>query len=504
MPSLALLNEFNRFSDETLQKLITIGDSILSPMDTELTSVDFASMVEQVFKPDGLAERYYPEWTDKSKSDFGRLLVELFATFSDKDMFYINHYSRESFVGVADLYRSIFHEALHQGFNPPSNVASSGNVELIFSAGATEFVPRGSIVIGIQNMPTLVYTNDEFTIPMSAIDQNVTVTFRNGALRTEQLIFDGYSIILNAPKIVTGSVQLVIGANTWTATDNFITGTSSTKHFMVFFDESGRVEIKFATGGLGAVPTEGQMCDISYLVGGGYIGDIEADTIDLVVGSQTNRTLISYTQFAMTGGNDQMPMELLRHTVIGGARHQNRVVTPEDAEYLILGAMSFVLKVIADVFLNYTYVYVLPVGGGNISPSQKTLIENLLLTGNEGKPYLLMGYNLTVSSPIYVPLTMTIDIYLLPTTIRSGAQTMAQQAVDDFLNPLKNGEFGDGVNRAILSSKLLQRVRGSQNIVFPVLHRTGFPAVPSDITFIKQELVDIAGSTIIINLIGGI
>ena len=180
MPSQSLLNEFNRFDDETLEKLIVIADSILSPLDTELTSVDYASMLKEVFKPNGLADRYYPEWTDRSKSDFGRFLVELFALFSDKNMFYINHFSREGFVGVAELYRSIFHQALHQGFNPPSNVASEGDVELVFSPGTTEFVPRGSIVLGIQDMPDLTYINKPFTIPASGIDQNMTIEIMHG------------------------------------------------------------------------------------------------------------------------------------------------------------------------------------------------------------------------------------------------------------------------------------------------------------------------------------
>lgn len=497
MPSQVYLNEFNRFDDETLKKLITIGDSILSPMNTELTSVDFASMIDEVFKENGLADRYFPEWKDRSKSDFGRFLVELFALFSDKDFFYINHYSRESFVAVADLYRSVFHQALHQGFNPPSNQSATGNVELIFSSGSAEFVPRGSIVLGIDSVPSLVYTNQGFTIPASTTDQNVTVPFIHGKIRREQIFFDGYSLVLDIPNIVNGSVRLTIDGSDWTQTDNFIGGDSSTKHFMVFHDEEGRAEIMFAKDSMGAIPDEGVLCDLEFLIGGGYIGDIEANTLNRVIGSQTIRNLQSYSQFAMTGGNDLMPLELLRQTVVGKARHQNRVVTPEDAEYFCK-ELSFVHKVFADVFLNYTYVYVLPVGGGNISPSQKSLVRNKL------EPYLLMGQNLNVNSPIFVPITMEVDIYLLPTTIRSGANTMALQTIDEFLNPLKNGEFGDGVNRSLLASKILQRVNGSQNVTFPILHRTGTPSPSADVSFIGQELIDIDNSLIVINLIGGI
>jgi len=497
MPSQTLLNEFLRFPDEKLKKLIAIGDSILSPMDTELTSADFAGMVDQVFRENGLADSYFPEWTDRSKSDFGRFLVELFAVFSDKDFFYINHFSRESFVAVADLYRSIFHQALHQGFNPPSSISASGNIELIFSAGGGEFVPRGAITLGMQEVSALAYTNEPFTIPASSTDQNVTTLFKHGRLRREQIFFDGYSLVIDVPMISKDSIKLSIGSDVWVETNNFVLGAPATKHYMVFYDENGRAEIQFADKSLGAKPSEQALCDLEFIVGGGYIADIEANTLNTVIDSQTQRNLLSYTQSPMTGGTGLMPLELLRTTVIGKARTQNRVVTPEDAEYFCK-ELSFILKVSAEVFLNFTYIYVLPTGGGAISPSQIILVEDKIL------PNLLMGYELTVGSPIYVPITMVVNIFLLPTTIKSGANIIASQVIDEYLNPLKNGEFGQGVNRSILASKILQRVVGSQNVTFSNLYRSGVPAEPLDLTFIMPELVDIADSSVTINLIGGI
>lgn len=497
MPSQILVNEFNRFDDATLEKLIVIADSILSPLDTELTSVDFSSMVGEVFKTNGLADRYFPEWTDRSKSDFGRLLVEIFALFSDKNMFYINHFSREGFVGVADLYRSVAHKALNQGFNPPSNTSAEGNVEIIFAPGSSEFVPRGSIILGIQDMPELSYLNKATTIPNSSTDVSTTVEFIHGKLRRDQVYFDGHSIVIDTPNIVTKSLVLNIDNTEWVEVDNFISGTIADKHFMVFYDERGRAEILFAKAGMGAVPTNGQTCIIEYITGGGYGGDITAGTINLVVSSQTNRNLLSYTQFDMQGGNSIQPLEELRQTVIGKARHRNRVVTPEDAEYFCK-ELTFVHKVYAEAFLNYTYVYVLPIGGGLLSPSQKSLVENKIT------PAILMGYNLTVSSPIYVPITMEIFVYLAPNVNKSGAQIMTAQILDEVLNPLKKGEFGEGVNRSKVISTILQRIRGSQNAVIPTLYRTGMPTTTvTDLIFLKQEVVDYDNSTITVNIIGG-
>ena len=123
-------------------------------------------------------------------------------------------------------------------------------------------------------------------------------------------------------------------------------------------------------------------------------------------------------------------------------------------------------KVYADVFLNMLYVYVLPTSGGNLSESQKELVENKIT------PYLIMGQNLVVADVIYVPITLSVDIYLLPKTIKAGAYTTASKVIEEELNPMKLGDFGVGVNRAYLASKLLQKVNGVQNIVFTELRRS--------------------------------
>ena len=492
-----ILNNFSGFDNTTLRKLKVIGESLLTPLDTELTSVDFASMVDSVFRPNGLADRFFPEWTDRSSSDFGRFLVELFAIFSDKDFFYINHFSQESFIGVAELYRSVAHKALNIGFNPPSNKSATGIVQLTFSSGSAEFVPRGSIMLGIDNFPDLVYVNDDFTIDESTIDTVVDTHFIQGKPVEQQLTFNGHSLIIDTPKIVDKSIRLYIDGDIWVETDSFINGTPNDKHFKVFYSEDGMAEIFFASGGLGSVPLKGSICKVLFLTGGGYIGDISYGTLNLIVNSQTKRNLLSFVQYEMQGGTDMLPLETLREVVIGKQRTQNRVVTPEDAEYFAK-ELSFVSKVYADVFLNMLYVYVLPTSGGSLSESQKELVENKIT------PYLIMGQNLVVSDVIYVPITLSVDIYLLPKTIKAGAYTTASKVIEEELNPMKLGSFGAGVNRAYLASKLLQKVNGAQNIVFTELRRSGMNTVANDLTFLKQEVVDIENTVININLIGGI
>lgn len=498
-----LLTEISSLSTDKLKKLATIGSSILTPMDTELTSVDFATMIDQVFKSGGLADLYFPTWTDKSSSDFGRFLVELFAMFSDKDMFYINHYSKEAFLGVAEEYRSVFHKALNQGFNPPSNVSATGDIELTFTSGSAEVIPRGSIVIGVAEFPDLVYSNLAFTLPLSSIETGVTAPFIHGKLRTDTGEFDGYSILIDTKNIVDGSIELFIDGSSWYQVNNFLGGNESTQHFMVVFNNNGKAEILFASGGLGSIPEVGSNFLVKYLVGGGYIGDIQEGVLNLIVKSETIRVLLGFSQFEMAGGNDRLPLERLRSTVIGKQRHQNRVVTPEDVQYFC-EELSFIRKVHAETFGNFVYIFALPIGGGELSPSQITAIKQKINSPNQDDKKLMMGFNLKVSSAVFTPLKISANIYLLPSTIRSSAYIKADQILKEILDPLKEGDFGDGFNRSTISAKLLQRISGSTNVIFTELHRLGTPMAPNDINFIGREMVDLENSVITINLIGGI
>jgi hypothetical protein len=493
-----LLLAMEQFDQKTLEKLLTIGNSILSPLNTELVSVDFAAMVDQVFKTGGLADTYFPEWTDRSKSDFGRFVVELAALFSDKDFFYQNHYSREAFVGKAELYKSLMHHAVNAGFTPPSLSAASCDVDLVFAAGGAADIPRGAIILGLPQFPSLVFTNDAFSLPLSGTEDSATVTFRHGEVKTLDGYFDGYSIFLNDLNVVMDSIVLKIDSVEWTQVETFINSTSSDTHFRVFYDELGQAEILFGNGTYGKTPDKGIYWQAEYLAGGGTFGNIQQDTLSVVLQNVGSRTLLEFRQFAATGGNDILPLERLREQIVGRVRSQNRIVTSEDA-VTICKSLSWVLKAKGEAFSNYLYLYVLPTGGTTIDNSQKAEITALV------EPALLMGYFVSVGSAIFTPLTLEIDLYLLPKTSKLGANAVAQSVIENYLNPQKGGEFGAGVVRSVLSGAILSAVNGSSNVVFKKLYRTSQPTLDVvDFTAISNELIDWDNSDITINILGGI
>lgn len=76
-----LLQYFAGLDIALLQRLQKYSQLLIIPDEDLLTN---ATMVQMVEKAHSLADVLFPQWTDRSKSDFGEFLVELFAVFQRK------------------------------------------------------------------------------------------------------------------------------------------------------------------------------------------------------------------------------------------------------------------------------------------------------------------------------------------------------------------------------------------------------------------------------------
>jgi len=498
-----LLQTFNRYTNEELAKLIVIGDSILNPNLGQLTSVDFASIVDSVFKAGGWADTYFPQWTDRSKSDFGRFLVELFALISDKDMFYINHFSKEAFGTTAELYRSLVHKATSNGFKPPSNKSAVMDVDVTFQPTSSgETVPRGTILIGLQGSDDLfTFTNDEFTIPSSGINQTLAVPFSHGVYKSLSGSFNGRSIIITDENVCELSVKLDLnGDASFVETQTFALGAANTKHFMVFYNELGQAEVIFPKGGFGVYPVLNTPFTLTYRVGGGAIGNIASAFLNVLKADNTATGIVSFVQNEdALGGTNLLPLETLRQRAIGFQRNLNRAVSDEDVE-TICKELQWVKNAKSINISNYSFLFVVPVGSQNISPTQGAEVEDYFLTPHSK---LGMGRALLVSSASYVAITAVIDVYILSGFSNAGAQAVANEVVQDYLDAQRYAKFGAGVVRSLLASLIISNVAGAQNVDFTTLYVTGSPASPADIVVENTQLIDWDNSSVTVNIIGG-
>ena len=98
----------------------------------DYTSRDFTAIRAQLV---GLAKGLMPEWeTAGEASDFGTLLLELFAYMGDVMHFYIDRTASEAFLGTAVRRQSVMYIADMLGYRPVGQQAAT--VELVFSLDA--------------------------------------------------------------------------------------------------------------------------------------------------------------------------------------------------------------------------------------------------------------------------------------------------------------------------------------------------------------------------------
>jgi len=494
-----IINVFYTYDEATLQKLYILAECNLVPQQDSLLAVDFATIIDSVFKTGGLADTYYPEWTDRSSGDFGRFLVELFAVLSDKNFFYINHFSREAHASTAELFRSLLQFAISNNISVSMNDAAEFTSSIVFENGAEYTYPRGSIVLGLTNITGRNFSNKTaFTLAANSSlpEPANNIGFIHGELEEITGAFNGRSIILIKESIIADTVELVVGSDTYTRVDSFSDGTITTKHFKVFINSSGQAEIMFAEAGYGVTPEINATYTVSFFVGGGTTGNLSASVLNKVV-SCPGRQILTFTQPEATGGTDLMELEDLRHYVINKQKNNDRMVTNPDVEDIV-SELDFVKRVKSQNVSNYIFIYVVTTAGTSLSPSQVTAIETHI------SDKILMGYSALISDPPSVQIYMEVEIYVLPSIQSASAEALADEIIKNYLMANRNGEFGEGVKRGKLGTLLLSGIVNSQNVVFTALNEgTTLSGSPNDISVEPNEVIDYTNSAIIISVIGG-
>ena len=178
-----LLAYFSGLPLSTLQKLRRYSELLIIPEEDLLTN---ATMIQMVDKAHLLADSLFPEWTDRSKSDFGEFLVELFALFSEKDFWYINAFANESILRKAHSYSNVFAQVSALGYTPTLCKGATATFSLTFAAGNAATYKRGDLTVMVGDIP---FTNDEdFNVP--AEETTLTLLLHAGTFTSEDITFN--------------------------------------------------------------------------------------------------------------------------------------------------------------------------------------------------------------------------------------------------------------------------------------------------------------------------
>lgn len=480
-----LLQYFRGLDVSTLEKLQKYSKLLIIPDEDLLVN---ATMVQMVEKAHNLADSLFPEWTDRSKSDFGEFLVELFALFSEKDFWYINAFANDGLLRKTRSYSNAFSKASSMGYQPTLCKGATCEFNVTFVAGEATRYNRGDLIV---NVGGVKFTNDEaFEVPKSADESNLSLSLREGTHIAEDITYNGYNIFIRKANIDIDSIVVTIDNIIYTRVRNFGNSSADSTHFMVLPEEDGSCAVYFGSNGFGVQPAIGKSIRIEYRTCQGAEGNLGIRTAEVndslperkatVVSMVTSADGGTYAE-TLTSIKEKAPLQFTT----------KRAAINEAVSQDILNGFPFVHKSKVVVIGREVVYRVIPTSGYlEPTPSEIATIEE------EFHPYLMAGYAGTYATNTYKSLLTEVNpsatSIILDAVILSGynsntIENSLRQIMEDITNPLVDAEYGGSFVKTNADILMRSRVPGVQSVTFKVQVGTQEQIMP-DVTLNDTEI----------------
>lgn len=309
----------------------SITTALSVPSSIDYTSKDFLGFMSSL---QTYAKIAFPQWNiGSSEGDIGLAIMEAFAYEGDILSYYGDRISQEAYLPTATQRQSLLNIAALLGYTVSNGSPATGSVTLQTAAGApATVVPAGTqISSGFDQATdsTIIYEVNagqaNYTVPANAtgtltlnVTQGITHTLYNAGTSNGTA---AQTFSLPQTLVIDGSVtvftQAAGGADVSWAYTQFLGDFGPTDQvFTTFLDSAGLTWIQFGDGVDGAIPTSGVSILVSYRVGAGTAGNVQAGIVGPFVNpidGVATQVLSggAFNSTAMTGGtnpetNDQI------------------------------------------------------------------------------------------------------------------------------------------------------------------------------------------------------
>lgn len=480
-----LLRYFAGLDISTLQKLQKYSKLLIIPDEDLLTNATMSQMVE---KAHSLADALFPDWTDRSKSDFGEFLVEVFAVFSEKDFWYINAFANEGILRKMRSYSNAFSKASSMGYYPVTCKGATCNFNVTFEAGEAVTYERGDLIVDVDGVK---FTNDgSFSVENSAAEVVKQVLLHEGTQVAEDVTYNGYNVFIRRADIDIDSITVTIDNVIYTRVNNFGFSSQDSTHFMVLPEEDGSCSIYFGSNGFGLQPSIGKAIRVEYRKCTGSDGNSEVKTAE-VNDSLPNRqaTKASMLSAAEGGVYAETLTSIKEKTPLyfNTKRSAINEVVAQD----IINSFPFVHKSKV-VIVGREVVYRIIPTSGYLEPTSAELKQ----LETEFYPYIMAGYNGAYAVNSYKNImTMangSATKVIVDAIISSGysvdsIESSLRQIMDDITNPLVKAEYGGSFSKTDTDILMRSSVAGVQSVTFKIQIGTIEQVMP-DITLAETEI----------------
>lgn len=481
-----LVQYFSGLDLSTLQKLYKYSKLLIIPDEDLLTNVTMTQMVE---KAHNLADALFPEWTDRSKSDFGQFLIELFALFSEKDFWYINAFANESILRKMRSYSNVFSKVSSMGYNPTLCRGSSADFSVYFKKGESIRYERGDLIVKVGD---LEFTNDS-AIDIETLQEETSkvVTLHEGSWVSEDTTFNGYCIMIRKKDIDIESISVVIDNINYDRVGNFGQSAESDTHFMVLPEEDGSCSIFFGTNGFGATPEIGKTVSVEYRTCSGQDGNTRLVKEVSIGDSLSDREATKAEMLtSATGGTFAETLTSMKERAPILYNAGKAIINDKIAKE-VLESFSFIHKASVVTSGRQVAFYIIPTSG-NLEPSN----EELAILTREFIPYLMLGYEGLYTENIYRDLLVTADpsadkliveLIVSPGYKAETIESAVRQILTDLTSPLLKANYGVGFKKADADLIIRTSISGIQSTSFKLRNSTGESVMP-DVSLNTAEI----------------
>lgn len=330
-----------------------------------------------------LVDVAFPNWTERSRANFGNLLIGLFAHVGDTHTYYLDQWARESRISTAELRRSLL--GLIKLINYTAQGASAASVDETFSIPAAiandVVIPAGTTVrTKTVTSPAVFELQSELTIPAGSTSavgtventtsqQDIVVSdsLPNQVFRLNGIPFIDQSPLSPTISFANGSYEVV---------DNFLDSSSSDRHVTITVDSNDRATLRFGDGVNGAIPIGNGT--VNYKTGGGSDGNVEPNSITAIDGSFTdvlgNPVVITVNNTDdASGGGPRASNAEIRINAPKASRVLKRAIAREDFEIVaeqvpgVARALHVTKNEDEAIAENAGIIFIIPDGGGTAS-----------------------------------------------------------------------------------------------------------------------------------------
>ena len=412
-----------------------------------------------------LIKSVFPTWTDFNIASFGNLLIEMYAFVGDILTFYQDNQANEGFLQFAKLRRSLLYLAKWHGYIPLG--ASAATATVTFSIPE---IRAFNVVISAGTVVETIAVTDPVQFQLLA---NVTITAgtlsATGTVQNSKTYVETFqslglaneSYVLTNTPFLDGSLAVTdVGALSYTVVENFLSSTSANRHVVVTVDERDQATVTGGNGTNGTLFPAGTLT-MTYKVGGGVVGNVEAGAIKRIVGSFADTSgssvVVSVNNTgAAAGGTDRQSVEQIREEVPKSLRTLTRAVTNEDYEFGArqVAGVARALMLTSDqepgIAENSGILFIIPTGASGALPSallkEQVLAQFVKVVGYPTPPYpRTLTFNVSVQDPVYLTVNISAIVHLKEGAVASTVKSAITTALTDWFK-LTNADGTQNTN----------------------------------------------------------